>query len=869
MRKLLLWLLLLVAAPLSATNYIVDPAGSGTTCSNVSPCLPETVMNGAVTPSPGDFIIWNGGTYTKAFDGSGHMYQNTRSGTISNYLTIICAPGARCTILGAARASNLTAVIFNGVGSYVKYIGFEVTQQPVNGSLAGLTKSGRVSWTQLSSPSDIFINDAFGCDPQSGPAVDGVIYAYNYVHDCRQGWSAYERWTNLTLYGNIGWNEGSDEEPCPYCSNTPLGAWNSGTTYALGNTVTSGGVTYASIQAGNLNHTPASGGNPTWWSACFTPGRGHGFTMYLQNQCTYIGNGPSDPEPSVVSRLHFNENICLMAFTGELKLYGSGNFNEEQCADMIGNVTANGGYLSQYGLQDSFLAGGGGANAHYLIDSNISYTCCSFNSGNGGMVWLNDNGSGTCTDITFTNNYDKSPTRFGTQPPPSYSCNSPTVVTGNDFVGDANNLNHATYPSNTYWTQNPTTNKVIVRPVGNYQPGRGHVVVFNYQSLADQTVNIDSLGLPNGGTYEVRDAYAFFGTDNLMNGDQVVTSGTYTTGVSISLPLNHGRIAPAQPYNYSTKPAAEVWKTEPSRWPFFSVFVILPTSAVNTPTPTNTSTNTPTNTATPTNTRTLTPSNTPVATNTPTLTRTNTPVATNTPTLTPTKTPTPSLAGSVVVELEGCTLTAPMAAVADPTASGGQYIATTVSGQTTPASGGVATCTVTIPFDGLYRTWFRVKGIDSNRDSFFVTWDDAEGGDSPPTGDPAPTHVFDIAENITCLQQPNPSTWGDFWIWNQHNDREQNCNGSASTPGYERSTVGGSGVAGQFLTAGTHKLRIYGREVDARADKAVVTSNFQYNPNNSVQQTAATIRAKITCHGKTRTLTWFGLAPSHNMTCPW
>ncbi len=42
-------------------------------------------------------------------------------------------------------------------------------------------------------------------------------------------------------------------------------AYAGGTTYAIGDLVTSGGIVYWSIQAGNVGHAPA--GNPTWWHA--------------------------------------------------------------------------------------------------------------------------------------------------------------------------------------------------------------------------------------------------------------------------------------------------------------------------------------------------------------------------------------------------------------------------------------------------------------------------------------------------------------------------------------------------------------------------------------------------------------------------
>ncbi len=93
------------------------------------------------------------------------------------------------------------------------------------------------------------------------------------------------------------------------------------------------------------------------------------------------------------------------------------------------------------------------------------------------------------------------------------------------------------------------------------------------------------------------------------------------------------------------------------------------------------------------------------------------------------------------------------------------------------------------------------------------------------------SHVFDQAEQITCPPDNNPSQpgWGKGWVWNLLNDRDTNCNGSSDVPGYERSTTSGS-AAGMSLTAGTHTLTFYGREVGARLDQITLTTNFSYNP---------------------------------------
>lgn len=208
------------------------------------------------------------------------------------------------------------------------------------------------------------------------------------------------------------------------------------------------------------------------------------------------------------------------------------------------------------------------------------------------------------------------------------------------------------------------------------------------------------------------------------------------------------------------------------------------------------------------------------------------------------------------LEVENCTLTAPMASVSDATASNGFYVATTVAGDVTPASGGTAVCTFKVGADGWYRGWARVQSQDDggNTDSFFIRWD----SETAPAGStPGPsTHIFDIAEQITCppASQPAPSSWGLGWVWNIVNDRSVNCNGSTTVPGYERTTTSGDSTPGQFLSAGTHTLTVYGREVGAKIDRIIITTNLSYDPRASVSLTPTpsvqTCRKWVCCKNK-------------------
>lgn len=102
----------------------------------------------------------------------------------------------------------------------------------------------------------------------------------------------------------------------------------------------------------------------------------------------------------------------------------------------------------------------------------------------------------------------------------------------------------------------PTGMHAFVRP-NKYEPGRGHVVVFNWDGA--DSAQVDASGVLKAGTaYEVRDVQNFFGPP--------VASGTFD-GQPVTLPLN--LTAVAQPHGGSPVSVAHTPKE-------FNVFVILP-----------------------------------------------------------------------------------------------------------------------------------------------------------------------------------------------------------------------------------------------------------------------------------------------------
>src|SRR5260370_19173572 len=76
------------------------------------------------------------------------------------------------------------------------------------------------------------------------------------------------------------------------------------------------------------------------------------------------------------------------------------------------------------------------------------------------------------------------------------------------------------YPDNTSHSSPPGGTYVVVRP-NPYEPGRGHIVVYNWDLNDSVQVDISGLGLTVGDRYEVR---------NAQNYDQVMISGIFDGG---------------------------------------------------------------------------------------------------------------------------------------------------------------------------------------------------------------------------------------------------------------------------------------------------------------------------------------------------
>jgi hypothetical protein len=109
--------------------------------------------------------------------------------------------------------------------------------------------------------------------------------------------------------------------------------------------------------------------------------------------------------------------------------------------------------------------------------------------------------------------------------------------------------------ASTYTLGLPAIRRVFIRP-NRYEPGRGHIVVYNWALLSSQTVDLSSVLVP-GENFEVRNAQDMSGPP--------VASGIYS-GQAVQLPMTGLTVAaPNGPL-----------LTPPPTGPAFNVFVVQP-----------------------------------------------------------------------------------------------------------------------------------------------------------------------------------------------------------------------------------------------------------------------------------------------------
>jgi hypothetical protein len=240
-----------------------------------------------------------------------------------------------------------------------------------------------------------------------------------------------------------------------------------------------------------------------------------------------------------------SDNVAFQNFGHGLQMFGSDNAFLNNFR-LEGNVAFNNGAISKGGEERNILLGGAVVARKPVLISNFTYWSKANTLGQNNIGYL-----AGCDELTAKNNYFAVGVALIV-----IKCGS-TVLEGNTFIGSTSGFDTKSYPQNTYvpYGTKPTYGvNVFVRP-NKYQPGRGHVVVYNWEGK--ETVEADLKGvLEPGQNYEIRDVQNYFGDP--------VARGVYPGG-SVSIPVNLSAVA---------KPVGKVPVPPVHTSPEFNAFVV-------------------------------------------------------------------------------------------------------------------------------------------------------------------------------------------------------------------------------------------------------------------------------------------------------
>lgn len=300
------------------------------------------------------------------------------------------------------------------------------------------------------------------------------------------------------------------------------------------------------------------------------PDRGHGHAIYVQSD---------SGTKRIVDNIMFNQ------FSHGIHAYAQPGAALKGFY-IAGNISFNNGSISMHGQSPNILIGGEVLAEQVTVENNYTYDSDNIES-NVNLAY----GTTANKDLLCRNNYF-----VGGKPVLAIRSWSQITMTGNQVIGNntlvefslPDGIDPALYQwnnnvyygidlakpfdfrgqetdfagwqlatqfdgSSTYAAGPPAGIKVIVRP-NQYEPGRAHIVVYNWDLANFVDVDVSSL-LPIGAKYEVRDVNNYFGTP--------IAQGIYN-GTPLRLPL-----AAKQPPD----PIGGAASQPPVTGPSFSAFV--------------------------------------------------------------------------------------------------------------------------------------------------------------------------------------------------------------------------------------------------------------------------------------------------------
>jgi hypothetical protein len=229
--------------------------------------------------------------------------------------------------------------------------------------------------------------------------------------------------------------------------------------------------------------------------------RGHGHHIYLTNRD---------------SKMVLEDNLIFSAYGTGVHAYSETNLNYVQGFDFIGNVWFLNGAPGQK-MVDGFLAGHNDTNPvdAILLRENMGWAM-DLNGRDVRVGWSSPHNG----DVTLESNYIVGKTIFQTE------WNS-IDLENNVIIGDLEGVSAEDYPQNAYFPSKPLENKIFIR-ANRYQPGRAHIIIYNWEDLDDVAVNLEAI-MPQGTSYVIRNAMDYYGSP--------IVEGTYGGG-DISLPMD-------------------------------------------------------------------------------------------------------------------------------------------------------------------------------------------------------------------------------------------------------------------------------------------------------------------------------------------
>ena len=276
--------------------------------------------------------------------------------------------------------------------------------------------------------------------------------------------------------------------------------------------------------------------------------RGHGHGVYMQNK---------------EGKKLVEDNVIFQQFHTGIQAYGS---SDATLRDMtfVGNVLFHNGLLSRSPNGWGLLVGGTNVAERITIKANCLYNPFTYvRSCNLDPAYRN----GTRV-LVMEDNYSA-----GLKALDSAGPIEGLSAKGNEFYGETGKFERGQLGNaNVFQPNRPTKNRVFARP-NRYEPGRAHVVVYNWEGAARVDVDLTPCGLADGDAFEVRDAQNYFGP--------AAAAGTFRRAKpTVSLPTDLTAVAPAVD-------AATLPRQPGHTGPEFNVFVVAKAGALPKPTPTS------------------------------------------------------------------------------------------------------------------------------------------------------------------------------------------------------------------------------------------------------------------------------------------